>query len=195
MEKDQEFKRLILERFDKLPRVVQEAIVSADVSRRMQELAEKHKLHLDQWESLENEVQYTLLGIQEPAELSAHIEKGVRVSRETATALASDISEMVFEPIRLELEKELKRQGAVTPAEVAKGETPVPSEAPRNTPQAVSALQEPMQAQTPVVPATPPKEAQQSKVVREPLSTVYAPKQPSHERKSVEGDPYREPIS
>ena len=51
------------ERFMELPRVVQNAITSADVRKRMRELADIHKLHIDQWETLENEVMMTLFGV------------------------------------------------------------------------------------------------------------------------------------
>ena len=49
------------EQFKKLPKVVQDAILSADVEMHMRELADKHKLHFDQWSALENEVMFALL--------------------------------------------------------------------------------------------------------------------------------------
>jgi hypothetical protein len=79
-----EFQEAIKERFLKLPKVVQEAIVSADVQKHMRELAETQKLHLDQWESLENEVQMTLLGIHAAEDLTKNIEARVKVSNEVA---------------------------------------------------------------------------------------------------------------
>ena len=65
---------ILKERFKELPRVVQNAITSADVRKRMRELADTHKLHLDQWETLENEVMMTLFGVLPVDELQANIE-------------------------------------------------------------------------------------------------------------------------
>src|SRR3989338_3700546 len=62
------------ERFMELPRVVQNAITSADVRKRMRELADIHKLHIDQWETLENEVMMTLFGVLPIEELECELE-------------------------------------------------------------------------------------------------------------------------
>src|SRR3989338_2445009 len=113
MANDKEFNELVKERFAKLPKVVQAAITSADVQKRLRELADTHKLHLDQWEALENEVQYTLLGIQPSEDLVANLKSEVGVAEEVAQALAADISKIVFEPIRQELERELGNENAV----------------------------------------------------------------------------------
>ena len=91
-----------------MPNVVQNAITSADVRERMRELADTHKLHLDQWETLENEVMMTLFGIVPVDELQANIQKEVGVPEEIAKELTENISKIVFEPIREELERELE---------------------------------------------------------------------------------------
>lgn len=210
MDKEQEFKELIKERFQKLPKVVQDAIVSADVSQRLRELADTHKLHIDQWETLENEVRYTLLGIQPTDKLVENIEKEVGVDHETALALAQDISEIVFEPIRQELERELDHPQAVaeerTDVEQVRdqvlaaegGSAPVSAAVPAFT-QSVPAPAEalaatPAAAAPPVAPATPPNPAPQITIERTNATPGYVPSVPSHERKAIEGDPYREPI-
>ena len=183
MEDTSEFKTLVVERFKKLPKVVQKAITSADVSQHMRALATTHKLHLDQWESLENEVQYTLLGIQPAEELAKNIQKEVGVDETTAAALAADISKVVFEPIRKELERELEHPDAT--AAITTGVEDVRAQALATSQPAASA---------PVVPATPPPAPNTIKVERAPVSPSYAPKVASHERKTVDGDPYREQL-
>ena len=167
---EQQLQEKLSSRFKELPKVVQNAILSADVEAHMRELADHHKLHFDQWTGLENEVMFALLGFQPVEELASNIEKEVDVSHETAVALADDISHIVFAPIRKALEEELPLAGnaqiesTTAPAQSAPGGTPAPA---------------------------PPEE----KSIRESLSGSYSAGGASHERKSVEGDPYREPAA
>src|ERR1700690_4422263 len=86
----------LAERFKELPKVVQDAITSADVQKHMRELADSHKLHLDQWQILENEVMLALLGFQPVEDLQKNIKKEVGISEERSTILAADISKVVL---------------------------------------------------------------------------------------------------
>src|SRR5262245_51423759 len=104
---EQELDQKLKERFHQLPKVVQDAITSADVQKHLRELADTNKLHLDQWESLENEVMMTLLGFQKPSELASNIKGSLEVPDQVAQDLAVNISRIVFEPIRQQLEREL----------------------------------------------------------------------------------------
>jgi hypothetical protein len=161
----------IQERFALLPKVVQDAIQSADVEKRMRALAETEKLHLDQWEALENEVMLTLLGFQRMQDLEQNIKSEVRVEGDAAARLASNISSIVFEPIRGELERGLSHPDAkaenISGVEAAK----------RNA----------LAAETgaPAAPAT-------QSVARAPISEGYKGGEASSARKTVHDDPYRE---
>ena len=169
----------LAEQFKSLPKVIQDAITSADVQKHMRELADMHKLHLDQWQSLENEVMLTLLGVQAIGQLEKNIQSEVGVSPEIASALAGDISKIVFEPIRGELERQLEhpeaKAAAVSGVEAAGA-------------QALSREKAPS-----VAPATPPGETPTEKVARAPVSEAYKAGEVSSARKSVHDDPYREP--
>lgn len=186
---DQELDKKIKERFKQLPKVLQDAITSADIQKHLRSLAETQKLHVDQWGALENEVMLTLLGFQKPSELANNLQKGIDVTEDVANALALDISQIVFEPIREELERELDNPDAkaasVSGVEAAGAQamrdeaTPVPVPLPPAPP--------------PVVPGTPPTPPPTEKAVRAPISEAYKAGEPSTARKSIEDDPYREP--
>jgi hypothetical protein len=169
------------ERFKQLPKVVQDAITSADVEKRLRELANTNKLHLDQWQDLENQVMLTLLGFQDADDLESNIKSEVGVPDEVAKALATDISKIVFEPIRQELERELEhpeaKEAQVSGVEAAR--TQILSD-------------EKLPATPPVLPATPPAVAPTEKAVRAPISEAYKAGEPSSARASVADDPYRE---
>lgn len=182
----------LAERFAQLPKVVQDAITSADVEKRLRTLADSHKLHLDQWEALENEVMLALLGFSPVEELSDNLESEVGLDKETATILATDISKTVFEPIRAELERDLEHKEAkekpVSDIDVMREQVlskeksaATSNEAPLPTPM------------PPVEPATPPATPNEKKAERGPTSGEYKPGEASSSRKSVIDDPYREP--
>lgn len=218
-----DFDEKLRQRFSELPKVVQNAITSADVEKHLRELADTHKLHIDQWESLENEVMLALLGFQDANKLPENIKKEVGTDDATAAELGRNISAIVFEPIRQELERQLEHPSAVAAATtgaeevrtkilaeakakdaapvpaapVPLAETPVPSvTAPAIPPPAVPDVAKQVQTTVaPMAPAVPSAPSPVQTVARAPLSSAYVASQPSHERKSIEGDPYREPVS
>ena len=181
---DTELEKALKDRLQKLPKVVRDAITSADVEKRMRELADTHKLHIDQWQSLENEVMLTLLGAQQLEDLEKNIKNEVGVSDDVAKSLAADISKIVFEPIREQLERELSHPDAK-----AAGVSNV--EAART--QILGSEDKPAAPAAPaVLPATPPAEPPTGKIARAPVSESYKAGEVSSQRKAVVDDPYRE---
>jgi len=179
-----ELEKALKERFAKLPVVVQQAITSADVEKRMRELADTNKLHLDQWQSLENEVMLALLGVQPIENLEKNIQSEVGVSAETAMTLANAVSKIVFEPIRAELERELSHPDAkaahISGVDAART-------------QILAGEDKPAAPAAPaVLPATPPAEPPTGKIARAPVSESYKAGEVSSQRKAVADDPYRE---
>ena len=181
------------ERLEKLPAVVRDAITSADVQKRMRELANTHNLHVDQWEALENQVLMTLLGLEEPENLEKNLEKEVGLARDIALPLAVDINRIVFQPIRDELQRELGSPQAKEEehSDIEDVRTQMLAEAHHEAPVPV-ASQSVTPAAPPVSPATPPAPPPTERAVRAPVSSAYSAQQPSTERKNVHDDPYRE---
>lgn len=202
---DAELQAQLSARFKELPQKVRDAITSADIEAHLRQLAEKHKLHLDQWALLENEVMLTMLGFQKTADLAKNIASEVGVQEDVADALAADISQNVFAPIRDELEKALNA-GEEAPKPPAPSEIPVetaPEAAPEVAPAVIAAEAAPapvpapaapQPAPAPIIPATPPPPAPEKKVDRAPAAANYSARVPSHERKEISGDPYREQV-
>ncbi|MEY4747292.1 MAG: hypothetical protein RLZZ416_341 [Candidatus Parcubacteria bacterium] len=189
----------LAERFKTLPKIVQDAITSADVQKHLRDLAETQKLHLDQWQLLENEVMLTLLGFQPTDKLKDNIKSEVGVTDEEAAALAEDISKTVFEPIRGELERLLEHPEAkaaeVSDVETARQEAlagqsgeSAAQGGTQNAPPAPTLSVAPT-----VAPATPPAPAPTTTAKRAPVSSAYQSGQPSTARANVQDDPYREP--
>ncbi|OGG51823.1 hypothetical protein A2704_03650 [Candidatus Kaiserbacteria bacterium RIFCSPHIGHO2_01_FULL_54_36b] len=172
------------ERFGQLPKTIQNAITSADVQKQLRALADTNKLHLDQWQLLENDVMLTLLGFQPTEELAHHLKADLDISLEIATSLADDISRIVFQPIREQLERELSHPDA-------KAANVSGVEAART--QILGSEDKPAAPVAPaVLPATPPAEPPSAKIARAPVSESYKAGETSTARKSVHDDPYRE---
>lgn len=159
--------KILKERFALLPKVVQQSILSSQVEEHLRALAQKHKLHLDQGVSLENEVMMVLLGLRPITELATHIQEETNSTKEQAETIALDASQLIFEPIRQELERELKNPN-VQPEEVS------PEEAARQQ-----------------MIAEGHADAEGSTSSDAPRS-VHAT--PSSVRTTIEGDPYREAL-
>lgn len=171
------------ERFASLPKVLQDAITSSDVQKHLRGLADSKKLHFDQWQMLENEVMLALLGFNPVEELEQKILSKLGIAKEDARALAEDINNSVFEPIREELERQLEHPDAAPALE--------------SGPEAARTQilgKEAVSASTTEAPApTPPAEKPSTPVVRMPASGAYKPGEASVNRASVVDDPYREP--
>lgn len=190
---DKELQEKLDQRFQELPKVLQDAIHSADIQAHMRMLADQHKLHFDQWQLLENDVMLTLFGFQEPEDLAMHFKEDLGVDQAIADSLAEDVSNIVFAPIRAELEKDL--QFAVESQTLEENgsdhtaATKVPTEG------AVAAehpLAQIVPAVAPILPGTPPPPPPEGKAVRAPVSAAYQAGEKSAERRAVADDPYRE---
>ncbi|MEK7156718.1 MAG: hypothetical protein AAB790_02835 [Patescibacteria group bacterium] len=180
-----ELNEKLRERFKQLPKAVQTAVMSADVEKQLRVLADTNKLHLDQWQLLENDVMLTLFGFQPTEELPNHLKNDLDISTEMAKSLADDISRIVFQPIREQLERELAHPDA-------KAANVSGVEAART--QILGSEDKPAAPVAPVVlPATPPTEPPSAKIARAPVSESYKAGETSTARKSVHDDPYREP--
>lgn len=188
MDDSPQLKNELLKRLAELPAPVRDAITSASVEGHLRELAQTHKLHLDQWQRLENEVMMTLVGFEPVQNLSANIKRELDVSDEIAQSLAADITKIVFEPIREELERQLEHPGA-------KEEAVSAIDANRDSALARKEPVVPAPIVPTITPATPPAPTPGVTVARAPASGAYKPGEASTVRKNVVDDPYREPVA
>lgn len=211
MSDDKNLKDLIREHYRQLPKVVQKAIASSDITKHLRDLAGTQKLHLDQWDALEHEVMLTLLGIQPIEELEKNIASEVEVTSEVAHELAENINKIVFEPVRQELERQLEhpeaqekqytgveaaRNQALADAKSDAGHTSSPAgevRDPASAPSASGLATEPRSVSPAVQPATPPAPVPEVKVARPDDGSNYVPGVTSAQRATVHDDPYREP--
>jgi hypothetical protein len=182
---------ILAERFAALPVTVQSAINDASVEEKLRTLAGKHKLHLDQWVLLENEIMLTLLGISDPEDMAENIAKEVNVSKEVAEALVNDIAREIFTPIRELLQENLEgatEEVDTRPTIKADPSFDLPAE---DVPAPSTPAETEGEGETADTETTPEK---QFKEASQPSSGAYQSGKLSTERKDVADDPYRESI-
>ncbi len=201
-------------KYAELPPNLREAYGSVKTTEILEEIGKKHGLRIDQIGELVDETGYVMLGATPPSDYVMKLEGAVGVSRDKAKAVALDVNEQVFKPIRDALKrvhkvgeyrnippKEMPTPAPIEEAETAPAsaettEAPPPKEyAPASVP-----ITEP--PPTPVVPA-PPRNLSEERLTttfslpRE--EKTYAVSEDGAELKETDDkkyvlDPYREPV-
>ncbi|MBU6430843.1 hypothetical protein KGQ29_00480 [Patescibacteria group bacterium] len=98
-------KEILRTQFNKLPKDIQNAIMSVNLRSKMELIARKNNLHIDQAQILENETVFVMLGLEHPSDLVENIVKNLEISEEKAEAIAKDINNEIFLKIRESLKK------------------------------------------------------------------------------------------
>ncbi|MBU6426666.1 hypothetical protein KGQ27_00265 [Patescibacteria group bacterium] len=95
----------IQNQFEKLPAEVREAITSTEMNDKIEAVAKKHGLLIDQTGELVDEVGLVMLGLARSADFTSHMASRCSIDRKTALEIATDINSEVFNPIRQHLQK------------------------------------------------------------------------------------------
>ena len=111
-------KEQLLEKFDQLPQDLQDAILAVETSDKLQLIAKKFGLHIDQTGEMGSETGLVMLGITHPTEFIGNLEKRLGVERAKAAQIAGEVNEQIFLPIRDSLKKIHAESEAEVPADV-----------------------------------------------------------------------------
>lgn len=170
----------ITERLAELPDDVREAILSSEFEKKIQAIGTRHQLHIDQVGKLGDETMLVMLGFTQTVDFVANIAEHIGVSREQASALATDVNNDILSTIRESLKKFSERQPPATQA-VSQAPTPPPTS--------------PTPAPKPQVPLAPhPHDLMlvEKTVTTPPAPAPTAPPAPQKPT-GYKADPYREP--
>jgi len=102
---DEETQKIIAEQLKTLPKDVKEAIISVDYKTKLQEITQRQKLLIDQAGKLEMETTLVMIGLEPLADFVGNIEREMNVPALRAKDIAMDVSENIFKPIRMSLQK------------------------------------------------------------------------------------------
>ncbi len=158
----------VQKRIDMLSEEAADFLYSTEMGIMVKQIADKHKLHIDQMALLEAEVGELMLGLTEPQEFVPNLVSTLSVSEETAQAVAKQINDEVMSKMR-HLMGAPGPSSSTPPTSVV----PTPSFAPQTTSvvmpsspkPVVPPVSVPAAPVTPVAPAVPPASATPAPVV------------------------------
>lgn len=101
----------LVEKFKRLPKEVQEAILSVNLSHSLQEIVRNNKLLIDQSGKLEMEVVLVLLGLEPISDFIKNVSKQLSIDTEKAAKIAQDADNLIFKNIRASLQKLNQQEG------------------------------------------------------------------------------------
>jgi|GEM_PF-1449079 len=97
---DERLKKEIFQRFENLPEDVQAVILSSDFPQKIETIREKHSLTIDQAGDLSNESTFIMIGLERPSAFVDNVRKTLDLTPEKASAVATDVNELIFKEIR-----------------------------------------------------------------------------------------------
>lgn len=108
-------------KYAELPPNLREAYGSVKTTEILEEIGKKHGLRLDQIGELVDETGYVMLGATPPSDYVTKLEEAAGVNREQARAVATDVNERVFKPIRDALKRvhKIGEYRAIPPKDMA----------------------------------------------------------------------------
>jgi len=89
--------------FSDLPDDVKEAMTSVDTRDVLNEIKEKYKLHIDQVGQLSAEIALLMVGAASPQRFISNLEILMKIPKETAATIASEVNEKIFRTVRTSL--------------------------------------------------------------------------------------------
>jgi hypothetical protein len=93
----------IQKRFEKLPAEVQIAVTSTEVNGKIEEIAKKHNLLIDEEGELVDEIGLVMLGLVKSSDFVDHIVSRCSIDENTALDIAHDVNTEVFSAIKQQM--------------------------------------------------------------------------------------------
>lgn len=95
----------IKELFEKLPEDVRGTVTSVEVENKLQQLANKYRLHVDKVDELFDETTLVMLGITRPNNYQKNLERRLEIPEDTARDLVGEVNGQIFGSIRESMKK------------------------------------------------------------------------------------------
>jgi len=97
---DQETQNIIKERFATLPDDIKKTVSDANLPEKIENIANKNGLLIDQSGGLLTEVYIVMLGMEKSENFAQNVSKNLGISLNMAIAIAGDVNKEIFLPIR-----------------------------------------------------------------------------------------------
>lgn len=96
--------------FDRLPKDVQEAILSVNYGAVLTDITKRYRLHIDQGAKLETETTLVMLGLSAPKDYLKNLIFEARIEPKIAEPIVAEVNEKIFRPIISSLHRVLSEQ-------------------------------------------------------------------------------------
>jgi len=186
---DPEIQQLLKERFQTLPKIIQDVITSGDIKTELTAITSENHLHMDQAGGLQMAVMMILLGVEPMSDFVKVIEEESKVSHETANAIAERLNTKVFAPMREHLQA--LSEGMSEASETSEA-SEAPHAPPSNTVTPSSAASPNTAGNTP--PTTQPETPTPPASETSPTNATPATPSPIVHEAQKPSDPYHEPV-
>ncbi len=123
----------IAQMYDNLPEDLKDAIFSVEMSSVVEKIGRENQLNIEQIGDLANETGMVMLGVTHPDEFITNLAERLGVEKEKARAIAHEINDQIFKPVRDSLRKihnireenetKERNQNKVSPLENSQEET------------------------------------------------------------------------
>lgn len=100
-----ETQNILRMQFQKLPKNLQEVILSAGLQEKLKRIFKKFNLHIDQAGALENETMLVMLGLESAGDYIENIKKALDITEVRAHMITADVNKEIFTQIREMLKK------------------------------------------------------------------------------------------
>lgn len=97
---DENVKKALKERFDALPKTVQESILSSEYQNTLVEISKKYQMTVGQLAVLEQETTLVMMGLTGPDEFRNQLVQQLGIDQNKCDQVIADINERVFKKIR-----------------------------------------------------------------------------------------------
>ncbi len=154
---DEETKKEILERFEALPKDIQNVILSSDYPSKVATIAEKFLLSEEQQTNLSNEAMFVMIGLERPNSFVENVHKSLGIPTDKANLIATEVNQKVFLEIREALKQVHPQEtaDAAPPEVILNRRTFAPPPSPRSNPLMPNGFIPPSKAMPP--PTAPPQ--------------------------------------
>jgi len=88
-----------------IPPDVRRAISSTNVGEKLMEIGKKYNLHIDKLDKLFGTTGFVMLGITHPRDYIKHLSHELGVDETTARAIATEVNEEIYRPVKESLKK------------------------------------------------------------------------------------------
>ncbi len=209
----------IQKRIDSLSEEAADFLYSPEMGLMVKQIADRHKLHIDQMSLLDAEVGELMLGLTEPLEFVPNMKETLQIDEATAQAIAKEINDQVMMKMRGLMGAPSQQPAATAPTpSVVMPSSPKPVAPPIATP-AAPIIPKPVVPAPIAAPVTAPKPAPAPNLMAaeamlsEKKVTTSAPAAPSvpaapakaapitpapkadpAQPQNYKADPYREPV-